>query len=114
MQRCEPEAAWLAHAAVFAQQLFAVFRNRNDHPETRDGFPRDVAAIDRVLPDPVIGCRATQSCTGETCALLQQLTVQCPCRRAAGHQVREVACIGIVVPTPVQLQPAMHAGFSTI
>jgi hypothetical protein len=60
----------------------------------------------------LIDCRATQSCTGETCALLQQPPSIRQCRRAAGHQVREVACTGIVVPTPGLFRPATYAGLS--
>jgi hypothetical protein len=66
--------------------------------------------------ETVTGCRATQSGTGETCALLQQPSSIVQCRRAAGHQVRqvrrEVACAGTVVPTPVLFRPATQAGFS--
>ena len=45
--------AWFAALRLveIVQQLFAVLRNRNDHPETRDRLARDVAAIDRILPD---------------------------------------------------------------
>lgn len=60
----------------------------------------------------VIGCRATQSCTRETCGLLQRPSSICPCRRAAGHQVQEVACTGSVAPTPVLFRPATQLGFS--
>jgi hypothetical protein len=59
------------------------------------------------------GCRATQLDTTETCALLQQSSSICPCPRAAGHRVREVACIGIGVPTPIPFRAATQAEFST-
>ena len=62
----------------------------------------------------VTGCRATQSDTTETCALLQRPSSISPYRRAADHQVREVACIGIGVPTPVPLRETTQAEFSTI
>jgi hypothetical protein len=62
----------------------------------------------------VIGCRATQLDTTETCALLQRPSSISPCRRAADHQVREVACIGIGVPTPALLRETTQAEFSTI
>src|ERR1700676_1727497 len=39
-----------ADAAVRAQQFFAVFGYHHDQPETCDGFARDIAAIDRLLP----------------------------------------------------------------
>ena len=40
-----------ADATVLAQQLFAIFSNGHDQPEPCNRFARNVAAIDRVLPD---------------------------------------------------------------
>jgi hypothetical protein len=62
----------------------------------------------------VTGCRATQSDTTETFALRQRPSSISPYRRAADHQVREVACIGIGVPTPVPLRETTQAEFSNI
>src|SRR3981081_3431489 len=45
------EATGSADATVLAQEFFAVFGHFHDQPETGNGFARDVAAIDRILPD---------------------------------------------------------------
>jgi hypothetical protein len=74
--------------------------------------PAGVMRPDDCAQTGVIGSRATPSDTSETCGLLQRPFSTGRCRRANGHQVREVACIRIVDPPTVLLRSATQAGFS--
>src|SRR5258706_2515824 len=61
----------------------------------------------------VIGCRAAQLGTRETCALLQRPSSIRQCRRAAGHRVRrEIARAGTVAPTPLLFRSATQASYA--
>jgi hypothetical protein len=60
----------------------------------------------------VIGCRATPSDTTKTFVLARRPSSIGRCRRANGHQVREVVDTRIVGPATALWRPATQAGFS--